>query len=246
MTRDVSPDLKRIRLFLTEEHPCSYLPDKFATTAFVDPEVFVDEALYSRITQLGFRRSGKYYYLPHCQRCNSCISSRVPVNQFKPNRQQRRCLAANKDVQVVEKKAVNLQEHYSLYEHYIRSRHDDGDMHPPSLDQYRDFIGEGREDTGYLEFRLNSMLIGCAVFDRLNDGLSAIYTYFSPDLPKRSLGTLAILAQIASVKQRGLSYLYLGYWIRNCQKMRYKTRFQPIELFIGNRWQLMDKTQTHN
>lgn len=238
MTRDVTPDLRRIRLFLTEPHACSYLPDKMATTAFVDPETPVDSALYSRITQMGFRRSGKYFYLPRCKGCSGCISCRVLVTRFKPNRQQRRCLNANRDVLVSQTAKVNQREHYELYEKYIGTRHNDGDMHPPSLQQYLDFIGDGCENTRFLEFRLDEKLIGCAVFDVLGDGLSAIYTYYDTDLGKRSLGTLAILAQIEICQDLELPYLYLGYWISNCQKMRYKTRFRPMELFINNRWQL--------
>jgi len=243
MTRDISPDLRLIRLFLTEEHACSYLTDKMATTAFVDPEVVITRGLYSRITALGFRRSGKYYYLPRCHHCSSCISARVPVDLFRASRQQRRCLAANADLQVQELSRINQHEHYRLYEMYICGRHHDGDMHPPSLSQFRDFILDGREDTGFLEFRLGNRLVGTTVFDRVNDGLSAIYTYFDPDLEKRSIGTFAVLALIARAKKLGLAHIYLGYWIENCQKMRYKARFNPVELFIDNKWQILDKTR---
>src|SRR5690606_42078991 len=87
-----------------------------------------------------------------------------------------------------------------------------------------------------LEFRLKERLIAIAVIDLLDDGLSAIYTFYDPDHSDRSLGTYAILWQIEEVRRRGDEYLYLGYWIKQCQKMAYKTKFRPIEMMTNDRW----------
>ncbi|KJS05779.1 MAG: arginyl-tRNA-protein transferase [Gammaproteobacteria bacterium BRH_c0] len=236
MTRDISPDLQQIRLFFTQPHGCSYLPGKEATTAFVDPSLDINASLYTQLTQMGFRRSGRYYYQPRCQLCAACISARIPVAEFSPNRQQRRCLQRNRDLSIAIKPNINVDEHYALYENYINSRHEDGDMFPPTREQYLDFLGSGIEATRFVEFRLDGILLGCSVLDRLDDGVSAIYTYYSPEIARRSLGTLAVLTLVDLAREMELPYVYLGFWIKNCTKMAYKSRFQPLELLIGGRW----------
>ncbi|UTW45804.1 arginyltransferase [bacterium SCSIO 12696] len=237
MSRDISPDVSTIRLFLTEPHPCSYLKNRSATTAFVDPSLPLNAPIYDRLTDSGFRRSGKYLYIPHCQSCSACQPSRIPVAAFKPSRQQRRCLRKNADLQVSLKASVDNNEHFVLYSRYICERHADGDMYPPTRSQYDDFIGSPFEFTRYLEFRKNGQLLACSVVDVLDRGISAIYTYFDPAEDGRSLGTMAILSALDQARQLNLSYVYLGYWIESCAKMRYKTRFKPIDILIDGNWQ---------
>ncbi|PCJ36600.1 MAG: arginyltransferase [Cellvibrionales bacterium] len=236
MSRDITPDLHKIQLYLTEAHPCSYLEDKQATTAFVDPKHPLDTATYSHLSTMGFRRSGQYIYAPRCASCKSCIPVRVPVSGFKPTRSQKRCLKRNLDISANIEANIDPDEHYALYQKYIDTRHSDGDMYPATLTQYRDFIGKPWECTRFIEFRLDGKLIACAVSDWLDDGLSAIYTYYDPDLSARSLGTLAILRQIQMAQEQEFDYLYLGYWIRDSVKMAYKSKFRPAELYIENRW----------
>ena len=84
-----------------------------------------------------------------------------------------------------------------------------------------------------------TLLAGLAAVDLLDDGLSAIYTVFAPELEHRSLGTFAVLWQIEEAKRRELPHLYLGYWIKECRKMNYKTRFQPIEALRDGHWRKM-------
>ena len=54
---------------------------------------------------------------------------------------------------------------------------------------------------------------------------------------RQSLGTYSILWQIAEAQRRRLPYIYLGYWIEESRKMRYKTDFQPIEGLLRGSWQ---------
>lgn len=229
--------LKTLIFFATPEHRCSYLSERHATTMFVDPRAHIDRRLYSQLTALGFRRSGTHYYRPHCENCNACIPVRIPVSRFKPNRAQRRNWRDNEDLTL---RAVPVQytdEYYALYEHYISDRHADGDMYPPSREQFVSFLVEGVIDGFFLEIRKDGRLVGLAVIDVLDDGFSAIYTMFDTGMTQRSLGTLAILWQIEEVKRRGSSYVYLGYWIRQCRKMNYKRRFRPLEMLRHGHWQ---------
>lgn len=231
-------DISSIKFFSTHEHPCSYLDDKAATTVFVDPTLELNGHIYSELSDYGFRRSGGHVYRPHCQQCQACIPVRLPVNVFSPSRAQRRCLKRNADLYTRETPSINTDEHYQLYQRYIEVRHADGDMYPPSRKQYDEFLSAQWGVTRYLELRLkgDDTLVAVAVCDRLDQGLSAIYTFFDPTQTQRSLGVLAVLIQIQQAQSLGLPYVYLGYWIRQCQKMSYKTQYHPLEMFIDNHW----------
>ncbi|MCH8497583.1 MAG: arginyltransferase [Marinobacter sp.] len=229
--------LKTLVFFATPPHECSYLDDREATTMFVDPRAQVDRRLYSQLTELGFRRSGSHYYRPHCEGCQACIPVRIPVAAFEPDRNQRRVLQKNRDLSGQFVPAQFNESYYALYARYISGRHADGDMYPPSREQFTSFLVEGASDSEFLEMRLGQYLVGLSVVDRLTDGLSAIYTLFDPDMEHRSLGTLGVLWQIEEARRCGYSYIYLGYYIRDCRKMNYKTRFQPIEALIDGKWQ---------
>lgn len=226
---------QRIKLYATYPHPCSYFKDREARTVFVDPQSPVDNRLYSELSRQGFRRSGSHIYRPDCAACQQCIASRIPVASFKGNRRQRRTLRRNQDLRV-ELRSQMAEEAYPLYQRYINQRHRDGDMYPPSREQFEQFLCDNIDSSRYACFYLADQLVAVAVLDVMQDGLSAIYTFFEPELPRRSLGVLAVLWQIEYCRQQQWPYLYLGYWIRDCEKMRYKTDYRPIELYISKRW----------
>lgn len=229
-------DLSELRFFATPPHPCSYLPGESATTVFLDPEAPLDQARYSALSRLGFRRSGVHLYRPHCAQCTACIPLRVVAQAFRPHRRHRRVLKRNADLTFREVPARASDEHYALYARYISERHRDGDMYPPTRDQFESFLLSTWAEPRCLELRLGPKLLGAAITDRLDDGLAAVYTYFDPEETDRSLGTFAILNQLAWCRREALPYLYLGYWIRRADKMRYKHEYQPCELRIGERW----------
>lgn len=230
---------------------CSYIPERLSQLAFIVVEDdAVDTLLYSQLSHSGFRRSGNAIYKPHCAHCMQCISSRVIVNDFKPSRRFRKTLNRNAHVTLSIKPAHEAsQEHYSLYQRYISNRHADGDMYPPSLQTFEQFLVSSPADTVFMEFREpNGRLIAVAVTDKLSNGLSSIYTFFDPDpsFNSRSLGVFCILKQIQLAKDLNLPYVYLGFWIPSVKKMNYKTDYAPIELLINNQWQRFDKAPNHN
>ncbi|MDC1436741.1 arginyltransferase, partial [Gammaproteobacteria bacterium] len=179
----------------------SNLPDKKAKTIFVDPEFIIDKEFHTRLNEIGFRRSGAHLYRPHCDNCEQCIPSRVLVNEFNPGQRFRRVLNKNKDLIVNPVNSIATEEHFNLYKDYINARHSDGDMHPPSREQYQSFLLTKREDTLYLEMRHKDILVGVMICDRLLNALSSVFTFFDPTLEKRSLGTFAILWQIKVAKR---------------------------------------------
>ena len=228
--------LSNLKVFATHPHQCSYLGEEEATTLFIDPNASVDARLYSQLSEIGFRRSGSYLYRPHCRQCSACVPARVPVEDFNPNRQQRRILKINSDLVARKQDDISANEYYALYTRYIDGRHRDGDMYPPSRDQYNSFLTSEWGVTRYYTFREGRRLVAVAVVDEMENGLSAVYTFYDPAETKRGLGTYAILWQVEEARRLGLPAVYLGYWIKDCRKMAYKVNFRPLELYLHGRW----------
>ncbi|MGJ8689933.1 MAG: arginyltransferase [Gammaproteobacteria bacterium] len=231
-------EIQKLQFYQTSPHPCSYLPDREARTIFLDPAVPLSKALYSRMLTAGFRRSGDHLYRPGCETCQACVSCRVQVQNFTLSRRFKRVTKRNQDLVSKELTSLDDPAIYALYSHYIETRHTDGDMYPPSPEQYQNFIETRTESTKFFGFYEQSRLLAVSVIDELDHGLSAMYTFFDPELNKRSLGSYIILWQIEKARQLNLPYVYLGYWVKDCDKMRYKTDFQPLEMFVGNGWEL--------
>lgn len=229
-------DLSTLRFFSTPAHACSYLEDRKATTLFVDPNAEITPELYRELSSMGFRRSGDYLYRPHCKGCQACIPVRIPVQEFTLRRRHKRIMKRNSDLDVELIPARFQMDLYRLYSRYIESRHGDGDMYPPSEEQFASFLMSDWSETHFCCFRLNGELVAVAVVDQLRKGLSAVYTFFDPNLATRSLGTYAILWQIEHCQSEQIPHLYLGYWIRDCQKMSYKDQFAPLEYFTDGHW----------
>jgi arginine-tRNA-protein transferase len=232
--------LANVRVFATYPHNCSYLPGEQATTLFVDPSTPIDARIYSQLSYIGFRRSGPHLYRPHCATCNACVPARVPVAGFSPNRSQRRILSRNKDLRIEVVEDISSDEHFDLYSRYICGRHRDGDMYPPDRAQFNSFLTHEWGATRFVEFREHERLLAVAVLDRLDNGISAIYTFYEPEASSRGLGSFVILWQIELARELELPAVYLGYWIRNCRKMNYKTRYRPIELLTNGHWVRVD------
>ena len=242
-SRQPSQDNKRLELFLSAPHPCNYLPDQHTVNLVADPRITINTPLYSALVAQGFRRSGEFTYRPHCPHCKACVSMRLPVAEFHPRRSQRRIRKRNQDVRLQAHPAEFNPAHFELYRRYVNTRHPDGGMDNPEQEDFLRFLTAAQIDTTFYELRDADSLLGVAVVDRLRDGLSAVYTFFDPDQPQRSLGVLAILLLIDEVKRLDRQYLYLGYWIDGCDKMNYKTEYQPAEGFIDSSWTRLPRPQ---
>lgn len=225
-----------IPLFLSAPHGCSYLPGRTAGTLVVDPRQPLDSPRLSAWTDQGFRRSGTIVYRPFCPGCRACVPVRIPVDEFTPSRSQRRVLRSNRDLEVRQVEPRAIEEHFALYRRYQHSRHRGGEMDDGDLGNYARFLFCPGVDTDVFEHRLDGRLVAVAVADRLSDGLSAVYTFFDPAESRRSLGTWAVLCEIAETARRRQPHLYLGYWVDGCRKMSYKNRFRPLQGWTGDAW----------
>lgn len=228
--------LKSLRFYSSPVHACSYLMDRNATTLFVDPEIDMNMETYQILSLVGFRRSGDFVYRPHCGHCQLCIPVRLKVNDFQPSRSQKRCWNKNQDLSLTIKPAAFEETHFKLYRDYMQARHPGGGMDNDDPDAYFRVMSAQWSKTSLFEFSLDGEVIAVAVVDVQSDSFSAVYTFFSPDFPSRSLGVYAILSQIAHSKACGHEWLYLGYWNPDAEKMTYKNQYQPLEYFDGADW----------
>lgn len=226
-----------LNLYITAVHPCPYLPNRQAMNLLVDPCYTMTPDLYGRLLESGFRRSGADVYRPYCQHCSACISSRIAVNDFKPNRSQRRNWKHNQDLRVVVNRDGFKDEYTALYQRYIQQRHFGGGMDTDSIDTFAGFLLTPWCNTWLVEFWEQEQLVAVAAVDEVNNGLSSVYTFFDPAVSEaRGLGTFAVLWQIERARQAGLMFVYPGYWIAESPKMSYKINFQPIDGLVNGTW----------
>ncbi len=234
------------QFYLSKPHPCGYFPDRQALTLLCDPGYPLDNPDYSRLVGHGFRRSGNLVYRPHCQDCLACIAVRVPVTQFRPNRNQRRIWKRNADLVATQTDSKFNDEYFALYCRYQHSRHRGGTMDTQDPEQYQQLMFGNVGDTWVYEFRESNKnksdrhslgtLRAVAIADRLENGLSAVYTFFDPEHEHRSLGVYTVLYEIEIAQSLGLAHVYLGYYIADSQKMNHKINYQPLEAFCNESW----------
>jgi len=230
-----------VRLFQTLPHACGYFAQRSAQNLVIDPAAPQLDQLYGPALERGFRRAGGHLYFPQCPQCQACTPCRVDAENFRPDRAQRRCLKRNADLTVTETMAGYTDERYALYAAYLKSRHRDGGMDDAEPDDFSRFLTAPWSPTLFLELREGPRLLGVAVTDVCQGGLSAVYTFFDPDEHARSLGTFAILQQVALARRRALPWLYLGFWIDGHPKMDYKRRFRPLQVRHADGWKTMSE-----
>jgi len=230
--------LNTLQFYATASYPCSYLAGYSARSQVAAPTHLIDNSTYSQLVNQGFRRSGLFTYRPQCDNCQACLPIRVDVRRFAPSRTQRRVWQRGRQRLVTERVSLRFDaQHFALYRHYIRTRHAGAGMDDDDVMPYTQFLLTSRVHTDLIEFRdaADQRLRMASIMDVLDDGLSAVYTYFDPE-DNASLGTYAILWQIDRCRAMNLPWLYLGYWIGQSRKMAYKTRFHPHQLLRNGVW----------
>ena len=223
--------------FRTAALPCPYVEGRTERKLITEIGTHETPDFYSVLSRAGFRRSHHLAYRPACVGCAACVPVRVAAAAFLPSRSLQRVASRNQDLAAELAPARATIEQYRLFARYQRSRHAESDMASMTYGDYRAMVEDSPVSTGLLELRRPDSRLGCAcLVDLLDDGLSAVYSFFDPEEARRSPGTMMILALIAESRRRALPYVYLGYWIAESRKMAYKTRFRPLEALTASGW----------
>jgi len=249
MTTPTEPPLNKLQFYVTVGYTCGYLPNKLAQSLIATPQHLIDAHVYSGLIQQGFRRSGKFAYRPHCESCRECIPVRIKLNDFVPNRSQKRALRQHQNLVTTILPIAYQEEHYKLYAAYQAARHAESEKNSgvdseqntnvEKIEQYKSFLCQTNVESVMVEFRENNQLKMVSVIDIVLDGISAVYTFFDTSSERTSLGTYNILWQIEWAKTLSFPYLYLGYWIRDSKKMAYKQNYKPLEILIDGEWRII-------
>ncbi len=231
--------MQTIHCYATDSYPCSYLPGREARSEVVTPVELIDFRVYGQLLQLGFRRSGEFVYRPACDGCSACVPVRLRVAEFRPDRSQRRAARRHGNLESQILPLDFVDEHFALYRRYQIARHAGGGMDLDDHGQYENFILKSRGASFLAEFREAGVLRMVSLIDQIEDGLSSVYTFFDPDVAGASYGVYNVLWQAALARQLELPYLYLGYWIAECRKMAYKTRYRPLDGLRAGEWRAL-------
>lgn len=235
------------RFFVTAPQPCPYLPDRQERKVFTELAGPNANELNDALGRIGFRRSQSVAYRPSCVGCSACMSVRVVASDFKPNATQRKLLRRHGDLDIHACRPWATDEQYQLLRRYLDTRHPDGGMTRMDESDYADMVEHSPVPSWIIEYREPGVdgrpgrLVGACITDEQSDGLSMVYSFFLPDDDRRpGLGTFIILDHIRRARAAGLAYVYLGYWVQGSPRMRYKTKFRPIEVLGSAGWALLD------
>jgi arginyl-tRNA--protein-N-Asp/Glu arginylyltransferase len=238
------------QFYVTAPQPCPYLDGRMERKLFTSLQGDGAERLNDSLSKQGFRRSQNVIYRPSCADCSACLSARIRVADFKPNRSQRKILARASGLQRGATSAWATEEQYDLFRRYLGARHADGGMADMDAFEFAAMIEETPIRTRVVQYHKPGEnnaadLVAVTLTDVFDDGLSMVYSFYDPELDWMSLGTYAILDHVALAREAGLPYVYLGYWVPGSRKMGYNSALSGIEVFKGGVWQPMGDPADH-
>ena len=240
------------QFYVTAPQPCPYLDGRMERKLFTALQGDQAERLNDALSKQGFRRSQNVLYRPSCAECSACLSARIRVADFEPNRTHRRTLKKNAGLRRNATSPWATEDQYALFRRYLDSRHADGGMADMDVFEFAAMIEETPIRTRVVEYsrpadpgERGRPLVAVCLTDILDDGLSMVYSFYDPDRTHLSLGTWVILDHVAIAREAGLPYVYLGYWVPGSRKMGYKSQFPALEIYKGGRWQPIGDPDTH-
>lgn len=230
-----------LKLGVSQQQQCNYLPDRQERLLFTLPDEPLDADFYQYLLNLNFRRSGEQIYTTYCEGCQQCQSVRLEATAIRFDSHQRRVWNKAKrsdwSYQLVQHHNQDLctERYYALYQNYIETKHADSAMTPTSPEQMCYLWQASWLKVQFLEQYIGNRLVAVTVVDCTPNAFSAVYTFYQPG-HALAFGTLAILALIELAKVENIHFVYLGYYVEQCQKMNYKAKFLPQQRFIAGEW----------
>ena len=218
------------------EFPCSYIEGKLERRLCISIIQPNSNQIVSELTKKGFRRNYNHMYLPSCRDCNSCIPSRINIKKFVFSKSNKRNIKNNNDLMLIENKKYS-ENRYSLFRKYCEIRHEKGLMKKMTENEFINFFHKSINQTKIFDLiDPKGVLYGSILLDVLNDGYSAVYSFFNPNYKKRGLGKNIILQTINRLKKENSNFLYIGYWIKESENMKYKSSFNNVEYLTTGTW----------
>ncbi len=229
------------QFYVTAPQPCPYLEGRMERKLFTALQGEGAERLNNSLSQQGFRRSQNVLYRPSCAECSACLSARIDVSAFAHSKSQARTARRNAHLLRKATSPWATEDQYALFRRYLDARHANGGMADMDVFEFAAMIEETPIRSRVIEYAdpAGDELMAVSLTDVLEDGLSMVYSFYSPDVPKNGLGTFMILDHIEIAREAGLPYVYLGYWVPGSQKMGYKAKFSGLEIYLGGEWKPM-------
>jgi leucyl-tRNA---protein transferase len=225
------------QFFATSPVPCPYVPGRAERKLIVELGGSEGAAFYDELSRAGFRRSHHFAYRPACRLCAACVPVRIAVERFAYTRSTRRIRSIDRDLGAELVPACATPEQFRLFLSYQRARHGDSEMASMTYADYRGMVEDSPVHTRIAEFRDDAgTLVAASVIDLLDDGISAVYSFYDPQQQRRSLGSWSILWLVEHCRRHARPYVYLGYWIAESPKMAYKARFSALERLTEAGW----------
>ena len=235
------------QFYVTAPQPCPYLEGRMERKLFTALQGDNADRLNNALSQQGFRRSQNVLYRPSCAECSACLSARIDVSVFSPSKSQKRTLRRNADLDRRATSPWATEDQYALFRRYLDERHADGGMADMDVFEFAAMIEETPIRSRVIEYTSgkDKSLIAVSLTDVLEDGLSMVYSFYTPDRPQHGLGTYMILDHVEIAREAGLPYVYLGYWVPGSAKMGYKARFSGLEVYLGGQWTPVTDPKAH-
>ncbi|MBV7393188.1 arginyltransferase [Mameliella sediminis] len=230
------------QFYVTAPQPCPYLADRMERKLFTALQGDSAQKLNDSLSKQGFRRSQNVLYRPSCADCAACLSARIDVRRFEPSRNQRKVMNRNANLERRATSPWATEEQYDLFRRYLDARHADGGMADMDVFEFAAMIEETPIRSRVIEYfdRESDRLVATCLTDMLDDGLSMVYSFYEPDMPRQSLGKWMVLDHIQIAKEAGLPYVYLGYWVPGSDKMGYKAQFNALEIYRRGKWERLE------
>lgn len=218
--------------FCTLDTPCPYLSEKSSRLEYLYIEN-CDFDFNSKLVERGFRRFGCYFQKPICADCNECQSLRIDAKNFKFSKSHRRIFKKNSQTKIRISRPICDLEHILLYKKYheYMNQKKGWKLYSINHEKYFEVYVEGHENFGVeISYYAENQLICVDLVDFTNDGISSIYCFYDPDFAHLSLGKFSLLKQIEIAKYHNLPWVYLGYYVKNCESLKYKAEYSPFEI----------------
>jgi arginine-tRNA-protein transferase len=240
------------QFYVTAPQPCPYLEGRSERKLFTALQGDSAEKLNDALSKQGFRRSQNVLYRPSCAECAACLSARIRVADFVPNKSQRRTIRRNAQLRREATSPWATEDQYGLFRRYLDSRHSNGGMADMDIFEFAAMIEETPVKSRVVEYAVPAdganprQLAAVCLTDVLEDGLSMVYSFYDPDRAADSLGTYIILDHVEIARRADLPYVYLGYWVPGSRKMGYKANFGALEIYKNGEWQDIGHPADHS